>query len=103
MRERDTHFQGFAKLLYDELSKLEGSHETLISEYRNKYDKQAIVNLMAQRAYDLVSHALMHTTPASGSTIRKFQGLSIEEIAGALPDLTEWPVEPNDVGGSNPA
>lgn len=36
-------------------------------------------------------HILLHTTPAAGSTIRKYQGMSIAEIAKALPDMEVEP------------
>ncbi len=77
---RDTHFQGFAQALYQELSALEGSHETVISDYRNKYDKQEIVTLIAQRAYDLAEH-IYNIAPVS----------EYEWRMSDIPDLTSWP------------
>ncbi len=82
--ERNEHFQGFAMLLYQELSTIDGGHETVISEYRNKYDKQEIVQLIAQRAYDLVDHAC---TTITGSMIN----WHIEDRVHAIADLTQWP------------
>ncbi len=92
MSDRDTHFQGFANLLYQELSELEGSHETVISEYRNKYDKQEIVRLITQRAYDLVYFLLDKAPYHSGSFDTGWGTPSeIHETIERLPDLTEWP------------
>ena len=85
MSDRDTHFQGFAALLYQELSNLEGSHETVISEYRNKYDKQEIVRLIAQRAYDLVYHTRVKTAYGMDLLYIK-QWIELD-----VPDMTEWP------------
>ena len=101
---RDTHFAGFAKLQWNKIEALLRNHGCIpVGQMVEPEFFPEIEVLLTQNAYDLAVYILMHTTPASGSTILKFQGLSIEEIAGALPDLTEWPVEPNDVGGSNPA
>ena len=84
--KRDAHFEGFANLLYRELSELEGSHETLISEYRNKYDKQAIVRLIAQRAYDLVAHVIENTSLDSLGYLH-----FIYRSGDFEPDLAAWP------------
>ncbi len=90
--ERNEHFQGFANLLYQELSELEGSHETIISEYRNKYDKQEIVRLIAQYAYDLV-YFLLDKAPYHSGSFDVGYGSSdeIHEAIEHLPDLTAWP------------
>lgn len=85
--ERETHFQGFATLLYQELSNLDG-HETVISTYRNKYDKQEIVTLIAQRAYDFARHVMSTVPPIDQDwpTVREWEW-DIHDI----PDLTAWP------------
>ncbi len=77
--QRDTHFAGFAKLLADELQVTGG------------YPLSEVKQLIARRAYDLVTHVLWQTTPASGSTIKKYKGLTIEEIARAIPDMPALP------------
>lgn len=82
---RDTHFAGFAKTLWSELL---ANTRTFHSDYEES--QQAII---AQRAYDLVLHTVWRTIPASGSTILKYQGLTIEEIAALIPDLPELPKE----------
>ena len=68
MSERDTHFQGFAKLLWEEAS------NTPMNE---------IEQLIARRAYDLVVHAL------NTCSLEAFEimGNGVEEV----PDLAEWP------------
>lgn len=82
---RDTHFAGFAKALWSELL---ANTRTFHSDYEESQQ-----TTIARRAYDLVIHVLRHTIPASGSTIKKYQGLTIEEIANAIPDMTELPEE----------
>ena len=65
--DRDTHFLGFAKLLFRELYGVDDTVEYPVPE-----------RLIARRAYDLVGHTLDHTNP----TIYGFDH---------IPDLTEWP------------
>jgi len=67
-QERDTHFAGFAKLLWEEAS------NTPMNE---------IEQLIARRAYDLVVHAL------NTCSLEAFEimGNGVQEV----PDLTEWP------------
>lgn len=89
--ERDTHFQGFAQLLYQELSTLEGSHETVLSEYRNKYDKRAIVQVIAQRAYDLVAYASEYI---NDKQLEEGMRLTPEYMLQVVPDLTKWADSP---------
>lgn len=81
----DTHFAGFARALWSELL---ANTRTFHSDYEESQQ-----TILARRAYDLVIHVLRHTIPASGSTIKEYQGLTIEEIASAMPDLTELPEE----------
>jgi hypothetical protein len=88
--DRDTHFRGFAELLYQELSTLDGGHETIISEYRNKYDKQEILQLIAQRAYDLTYHTRRRT--AYGMDLLVIRSWIAEDV----PDMTEWPKRPGE-------
>lgn len=45
-----------------------------------------VERLVAEHLYDFALHLLWHTIPASGSTIKKYQGMSIEEIANILPE-----------------
>lgn len=82
---RDTHFAGFAKALWNELL---ANTRTFHSDYEESQQ-----TILARRAYDLVVHFLRHTTPVSGSTIKKYQGMTIEEIANAIPDMPELPKE----------
>src|SRR6266699_4010486 len=67
-QERDTHFAGFAKLMWEEAS------NTPMNE---------IEQLIARRAYDLVVHAL------NTCSLEAFEIM----VNGAqeVPDLTEWP------------
>ncbi len=87
---RDTHFSGFAQAVVEEMYKLEFWIEPGL-EYDDM--RQAFADIIARRAYDLVLHTVWQTIPASGSTIKKYQGLTIEEIAAMIPDLPELPEE----------
>lgn len=75
--ERNTQFAGFAKALFKELLGSAGYIDM------NEYDTDEVDRyeyIIAQRAYDLVKHALdyayTHTT---------------EDAISAIPDLTELP------------
>jgi len=81
-KERDTHFQGFASLLCDEI-------DTVLHLLDNPYFVSSgmrleVETLIAQRAYDLAWHAVYWQTP----------DLTEQEASKALdaiPDLTEFP------------
>jgi len=49
----------------------------------NPNDRETVRQFLIEFA----EHILMHTTPASGNTIKRFQGLTPREIALALPDM----------------
>lgn len=82
--ERDTLFQGFAKLLTQEIDEQVG---TVIKwELEHDIDSQEKIGqelysrwqtVIAQRAYDLVMHTLMK--------------VDLPEYINDIPDLTEWP------------
>ncbi len=75
--ERDTKFLGFAKLLADELLPYDG--------YQFGTDS---IRLIAQRAYDLAYHILIHET----MDVEAEDYRSIDEVmARDIPDLTAWP------------
>ena len=86
MGERDTHFQGFAELLYPELTR----DFYLLYTYRHANQhamaEQVIHQIkehLAQRAYDLAQHVL------NGNETLQWKPL--EEISVKdIPDLTEW-------------
>jgi hypothetical protein len=85
MNERDTHFQGFAKLLWQRLQ--------AEMEYGPNHDNLAVQRpvleqIIAQCAYDLVSHTIMNINPYY------LDVLSFDEISSRIPDLTEWPTPP---------
>ncbi len=82
MSERDTHFFEFAKLLVTELER-----QGFLTPVYGAYP----YTLISRFAYDLVNHTLWHSTPAGGSTIKKYQGMTIEEITQHIPDMTTWP------------
>ncbi len=69
--ERDTHFQGFAKLLYQELA------QHTMSEFNQPMDTVKFMQeqrtIIARRAYDLMDHIMLYAPAAK------------------VPDFTEWP------------
>ena len=85
--ERDTHFQGFAKLLWEDLETTINDHYGFIPEgERLRRDFLPLMyTLIAQRAYDLVEHAL----EAVPDIIPEVQ--SLKASLEAIPDLTQWP------------
>ena len=88
---RDTHFQGFAKLLWDELVELnKGGYIDVSSYFDDGIDPTNYRLLIAQRAYDLVAHALEDILPYY--TYDEFK--EWQEYANDVPDLTAWPPTP---------
>ena len=85
MNERDTHFAGFAKLLWDELLHV---HEFGYIEVSDDEEEENVQyqEIIARRAYDLARHFVWH---AMGGTEN-----AITIIVADVPDMTEWPVEP---------
>jgi hypothetical protein len=58
-QERQTHFQGFAKLLWEDIrNKL----DFWIDTAEPHFDAN-IKEILAQRAYDLMFHAVKHSLP----------------------------------------
>jgi hypothetical protein len=91
MTERNEHFKGFAKLLFDELDKRPkeiwfgfspGDHK-LPSDY-----EQIVKEIIAQRAYDLVSFA---SECINDKQLEEGMRLTPEYMIECIPDLTEWP------------
>ena len=85
--ERDTHFQGFAKLLWDEIS-----HDLRFLDFGFSPEQQASIDnhireVIAQRAYDLAIHVTNHTRGA----ISRDPNFVIRHN---VPDFTEWPTPP---------
>jgi hypothetical protein len=95
MTDRDTHFQGFAKLLWQDLLNANrglledrtgidaGNDPSLYPEFER---------VISQRAYDLSCH-----------DVEKLNGYDLEyetghhsyaEIVSWIPDLTQWPESP---------
>jgi len=80
---RDKQFTGFACRLLQEL--LNQGAYVAISEWATGDDRARSEQLIARRAYDLVSHTLCNTGPMM------IDCYSHEEQIAAIPDLTEWP------------
>ena len=81
MSERDTHFAGFAKLLWDELEDLKDNMEPDFS-YQS-YERFA-QKFISRRAYDLVHYTLLQ------AVANRPTGLYADFIREHVPDLTAW-------------
>lgn len=87
--ERDTHFAGFAHMLFAELRQLEAHSRPFdsLSDF-DTYASNAEI-LIAQRAYDLVEHVM--------STANERMNLKLTNdqinawIKLGIPDLIKWP------------
>ncbi len=84
--ERNTHFQGAAKLVYDEIEPLfRAMYEArLHRDTKQADDAEQLIRLtLARRDYDIVVHAL------NTCSLEAFEimGNGVEEV----PDLKEWP------------
>ncbi len=93
--ERDTHFQGFAKLLWHEVRKTSFDSPGF-SEYQQL--EKHLQLLFAQRAYDLVEYVLgqfpvPHTPGGVRDSIHWLQDMTVwperERFANALADLAK--------------
>jgi len=92
-QERDNHFAGFAKLLWDDLLEANGHGYIDVNADDNPADgwssldgrveRPGYLTVIARRAYDLVVHAL------NTCSLEAFEimGNGAQEV----PDLTEWP------------
>lgn len=78
--ERDTHFAGFARLLWDDLNtKLDFWIDTTEPNFTEEFEF-----IIARRAYDLACHVATHTLLSAHGDMRK------------IPDMIEWPVVPGE-------
>lgn len=88
--ERDTHFAGFAKLLWDELLKANETADMAgyidANESTDPTDPTNYLQIIAQRAYDLAYHFIESGYARRGT----FRG-EVHQSVKMLPDLTEWP------------
>lgn len=80
--DRDTHFAGFAELLVLQIEGLSIRYKDW-PDWR-ELDRQ-VKKLIAQRAYDLVAHTILHTSS------HDLDVLDYDEIPPRIPDLTAWP------------
>jgi len=93
--ERNEHFKGFAKLLFDELDNLK---MTLFNagyvpgNYAPGDYERIVQEIIAQRAYDLVEH-ILNQTPTGARYIHYFKDMTAwpeqERFVDALADLAK--------------
>ena len=84
-QERDTHFQNFAKLLWDELMAVTDGY---IDVSNDGFDDEWIEKhkaIIARRAYDLVKHTVLNIDE------HWLIALPYKEIPARIPDVFEWP------------
>ncbi len=84
--ERDTHFQGFAKLLIERLLDNTEGYFLLMRNVPKKHDMEEAIRVIAESAYDLAYHTLMESAGASW-----IDACPSWEWVARIPDLTEWP------------
>jgi len=89
--ERDTHFQKFAQLLWNELDNMVSETCYERADQSNEFVQKAIQGiqkLIAQRAYDLVHHACIQI---SNDLIKHEIDIHHEALFEAVQDLIAWP------------
>ena len=95
--ERDTHFQGFAKLLYSDLANL----FLVMYSYSTDEEEQfamaetVIKDVLARRAYDLVEQGCV---AISDEQMRTGARLHPSAMLRVVPDMTAWPEPPSTNG-----
>jgi hypothetical protein len=82
---RDTHFQGFAHLLQDELNNAWEYYARNLASISSEEYKQEIALILARRAYDLVKHSIECAYPDW------LDAHDYDDIPERITDLTEWP------------
>ncbi len=99
--ERDTHFQGYADLLFPELSRLFFTLYARISELRPIEEIDAVEDeikaLLAQRGFDLAWHNVKNIgnthAPLELRSLSIFEMMDdhTTDVVNDIPDLTAWP------------
>jgi hypothetical protein len=85
---RDTQFQGFAKLLWDELvSANGGGYIDVNTDFDDGIDPTNYRGIITRRAYDLAFHAALRIDEKDCDV------LGFEKAVRNIPDITEWPQE----------
>jgi hypothetical protein len=92
---KDTQFQGFAKLLVDELTSLElmyGGVAIDEASIMSRYYREAWETIIARGLYDFAKHTMSHV--GQGMAAENEGGPKyLEENMRCIPDMTEWPKE----------
>ena len=94
--ERDTHFLGFAGMLYDNI------YHRIEQEYGPMHSfrptiRLAVEQIIAQRAYDLVFMSFdesLYFEPHETVITDEQHIKAIQTAIRELPDMTEWPTDP---------
>lgn len=84
MNPRDTQFEGFAELLFEELMNGTNMMRTIIW---TREDEKELKALFARRAYDLAFHAI------DNSRANDMEDWETKRIMPYVPDMTELPKE----------
>ncbi len=86
--ERDTHFAGFAKLLWDELVRANSHGYIDVNIDDDPIDPTDYLTLIARRAYDLAIY-LYEFVPQLKAMYPDV--LTVQDVIKYIPDLTSWP------------
>ncbi len=90
--ERDTHFAGFARRLWEEMlsqTAWQGIDVTaghIPLHHPEDEEHQIYIQIIARRAYDLVYHDHEHISHID------MDRLTTEEQITKIPDFAEWPI-----------
>ncbi len=87
MSERDTHFAGFADLLYAEMDTI--AQNLYNPNFITPGMQREIATIIARRAYDLVRHAI--DSVAGGIYTQSYVGMGEDADIADVPDMTQWP------------
>ncbi len=90
-KERNEHFQGFASLLWDDIDNI--AHID-VPHIISSGMRREIMQIIAQRAYDMVFHLLKNGDPLDLDMSGNYGSPPDEDVHRSianLPDLTQWP------------
>lgn len=89
--ERNEHFKGFAKLLWQDLLNANGMGYIDVNTDDDGVDPTDYLAIIAQRAFDLAVHVMEHTSEWLAAE-REVEFISAQDAVNEyIPDLTEWP------------
>jgi hypothetical protein len=86
--ERDTHFQGAAKLQWNQIEALLRTYGRIpVGQMVEPEFFNTVQSLLTQQDYDLVKHVIENTKTGTLETAHFY----FDDSVSTIPDLTEWP------------